>query len=299
MSVNQYQNVEEKINGNSFKGSSDLRSQNILTLFFKLMMKTIGFPESSSQQVHSTSYQKEPLNIKPMVKVFKKKLISLFIFRIRLMPMVIFFAVLVLGARFSTLVTHLGEKDFMKKAHASAVQGAKKQIPLSKLDKAPDVKSEKLKGMSDFDPFNMTADQYRVLKGVVAKTDHLSDRERSISEKEQLLKALVRKMDDKVKELRKAKSELAAMVNKIGEEENANTKRLVKMTESMKPVKAAEVLQGIEFPILLEIMEKVKAKKASAILSAMDPKKASYLMTALSKRRKVFNKSDPSKSIMQ
>ena len=233
-----------------------------------------------------------------ILKSLWNRLASLLMFRLRLVPLVIFFAVLVLGARVTTLFSHIGEKDLFQRAHAAPTE-KKQQKPLSKLDEIPSKNKAGLKALDEFDPFNMTADQYRALKGVVSQRDQLSDRERSISEKEQVLQALIEKMDTKVAELNKAKTELQNLIGKIDEEENANTKRLVKMTEAMKPPKAAKVLEGIEFPILLEIMETMKEKKASAILASMDAEKAGYLMTAMSKRRKVFKKGNPQKAIME
>lgn len=231
----------------------------------------------------------------------KDMFVSLFVFRIRLIPMVIFFAVLVLGARVSTLITHLSTKDMVAKAYASDKVNDTNQVPLSHLDQVPETKVQpsKLKAINEFDPFNMTADQYRVLRGIVDQSDALSDRERSLSEKEQILQALLKKMDEKVAELRKAKQDLETIVNQIDEDENANTTRLVKMVEGMKPPQAAAVLEDIEFSILLDIMERVKEKKAAEILANMEPKKAGYLMTSLSKRRKIFKKDNPSKSVMR
>lgn len=228
----------------------------------------------------------------------RDKLSSIFLFRIRLLHIVIFFAVLVFGARLTTLVTHLGEKNLFKEAYAGKGESDKK---IDGLDQLPESspKTRIIKSMDEFDPFNMTADQYRALKGVVSRGDQLSDRERSITEKEQVLEALIKKMDEKVAELNMAKGELQALIDKIDEDENANTIRLVKMAESMKAPQAAKVLEGVEFPILLEIMEKMKEKNASAILAAMEAEKASYLMTALSKRRKVFKKGKPGKGIMK
>ncbi len=241
------------------------------------------------------------LSSKDMLTTLKEKLSILFMFKLRLVPLVIFFAVLVLGARVTTLFTHMGEKDLFKKAHASEIKNNKNKM-IGELDALP-VKEEKgkksLEALDEFDPFNMTADQYRALNGILQKKDQLSDRERSISEKEQVLQALIKKMDEKIVELNQTKVELQKLIGKIDEEENANTKRLVKMTEAMKAPQAAKVLEGIEFPILLEIMETMREKKASAILAAMEVEKAGYLMTAMSKRRKIFKKNNPSKSIMK
>lgn len=230
---------------------------------------------------------------------FREKLSFLFLFKIRLVPLVIFFAVLVMGARVTTLFTHMGGKSLLKEAQAAGATKKGKPKSSGKLDTMPEKNKKELMALDKFDPFNMTADQYRALKGVLEKGNQLSDREHSISEKEQVLQALVKKVDEKIIELKKTKDELKLLVDKIDEDENANTRRLVKMTEAMKPAKAAKVLEGIEFSILLEIMEKLQEKKASAILAAMDVEKAGYLMTALSKRRKVFKKGNPSKSVMK
>ena len=241
---------------------------------------------------------KRPIQTKK--KSLKDTLTSLLVFRIRLMPMVIFCAVMVLGVRFTTFVSHVDSYGLMKKAYAADTVKDTRQLPLSHLDKLPESKSSQdLKALSEFDVFNMTADQYRALRGVVDRSDALSDREKSLSEKEQILKALLKKMDEKAAQLERSKKELQALVNQIDEEENANTRRLVKMTEGMKPAQAAAVLEDVEFGILLEIMEKLKEKKAAAILAAMDAKKAGYLMTAMSKRRKVFKKDNPGKSVMK
>ncbi len=246
-----------------------------------------------------TKAKQETIYKPNLVSRIKDALMSLFVFRIRLIPIVIFFAILVMGARISTLVTHLGTKDIMTKAYAADKVKETKQVPLSHLDKLPEAGGpRKLEAMDNFDPFNMTADQYRVLRGIADQSDVLNDRERSLSEKEQILKALLKKMDQKIVELKKAKEALEGVVQQIDEDENANTKRLVKMIEGMKPAQAAAVLQDIEFPILLDIMERVKEKKAADILANMDPKKAGFLMTALSKRRKVFKKGEPKKSVM-
>ena len=234
----------------------------------------------------------------------KQNLMSLFLFRLRLLPMVIFFAVLVLGVRSTTFISHVKQKGFMDQAIAAVKPKENRQVPLSHLDEKVNKKTggaagKPIEALNDFDPFNMTAEQYQVLKGIVNKSESIEDRARSISEKEQLLQALLKKLDEKVKELKLAKSELQKLVNQIDEEENANTTRLVKMTEGMEPQQAAAILQDVDFPILLEIMERLKEKKAAAILASMDAKKAGYLMSALSKRRKIFKKDNPEKALMQ
>lgn len=244
------------------------------------------------------------LSAEKILKYLWNQLTALLFFRLRLIPLVIFFAVLVLGVRVTTFFGHVKQGDFIQNAIAADAKDTREK-PLSPNDtkdegtKTPSQDKNTIKALDEFDPFNMTADQYKALKGVANQTSHLADKDRAISEKEQVLNALIKKMDAKVQELNKAKAELKGLVDKIDEEENANTERLVKMVEAMKPTEAAKVLEGMEFPIMLEIMEKMKEKKASAILASMEANKASYLMTALSKRRKVYKKDAPDKGVMQ
>ncbi|MFN7709969.1 MAG: magnesium transporter MgtE N-terminal domain-containing protein [Holosporales bacterium] len=114
--------------------------------------------------------------------------------------------------------------------------------------------------------------------------------------KQATAQSLEAKLQKKVEELQKAEQKLTDLMNKIDEEENVNTKRLVKMAEAMPPKEAAAILEGLEFSVLLELMERIKEAKASAILASMEPQKASYLMTELAKRKKVFKKDNPDQS---
>jgi len=60
------------------------------------------------------------VSFKGVGESLREKLSFLFLFKIRLVPLVIFFAVLVLGARVTTLFTHMGGKNILKEARASA-----------------------------------------------------------------------------------------------------------------------------------------------------------------------------------
>ena len=236
---------------------------------------------------------KNALGILSVLSSIKSSVANLLLFRIRLIPIVIFFAVLLMSVKINTLIGHLSNnKDVQLFKQARA-----EPPPQSKTKPKSD--SSAKNNTDDFDLFNMTSDQFRALQGVKDKRDQLGVREKSLSEKEQVLQALVKKMDEKIAELKTAKVDLKKLVDSIEEEENANTKRIIKMAEAMKPAQAAKVLETVEFPILLEVIEKMNEKKASAILAAMEAEKAGYLMTSLAKRRKLFKKDDPKKAIMR
>ena len=68
---------------------------------------------------------RQPFTPQEILKSLANRLASLLMFRLRLVPLVIFFAVLVLGARVTTLFTHVGQGDVFKKAHASPTEKKK------------------------------------------------------------------------------------------------------------------------------------------------------------------------------
>jgi flagellar motility protein MotE (MotC chaperone) len=232
----------------------------------------------------------------------QESLTRIVVFRIRLIPVVIFFATLILTVRINTFYGRLNQEGFFstKEALATNSQPANSNAVASTISPASGGDGQQnTESSAALDLFNMTPEQVRVLQGLAKRQEQLLARERAIPEKEKVLQALVVKIDDKIKELKTAQAALKQLVDKIDEEDNANVKRLVNMAEGMKPAVAAKVLEGVEFPILLEIMEKMREKSASAVMAAMEADKASYLMSALAKRRKLFKKGHPDKGIMQ
>jgi flagellar motility protein MotE (MotC chaperone) len=232
----------------------------------------------------------------------QESLTRLVVFRIRLIPLVIFFATLILTVRINTFYGRLSQEGFFSAREALATNNQPANpnaMATTALSAAGGKGDQNEKASETLDLFNMTPEQIRVLQGLAKRQEQLLARERAIPEKEKVLQALVVKIETKIKELKTAHAELKRLVDKIDEEDNANIKRLVNMAEGMKPAVAAKVLEGVEFPILLEIMEKMREKSASAIMAAMEADKASYLMSALAKRRKLFKKGQPDKGIMQ
>lgn len=221
-------------------------------------------------------------------------ILRILMFRIRLLPTVIFFSVLLLGVKINDVKQKFDSGITFKMSAATATAPTTEAAP-SKDEGAKDG----AKGKPDNDQSKMSPEEYSLMQDMDQnKGGQKAPSGETTNRNEEVLKALENKVGEQVKQLNKAKEDLDKLVKSVDEEENANTKRLVKMAEGMKPDQAARVLEGVEFKILLEIMEGMSEKKASAILSAMPPEKASYLMTALAKRKKLFVKDAPEKSVM-
>lgn len=213
-----------------------------------------------------------------------KKVYKSFSFRIRLLPVVIFSASLLLTAKLSTLFKIFVVSDpIINMAHAQAEDP--KSAASSKKAETVEEDPSTLKGVN---PSATTTQQFNLLKALKEQQAKLKEEEKKLPEKEATVKVIEKKIEEKTKALEEAHRKLEELVKGVDEKEKVNLDRLVKMAEAMKPTEAAPILEGIDFAVLIEIMEKIKPAKASAILAAMAPKKAAYLMTQLALRKKVI-----------
>lgn len=59
----------------------------------------------------------------------------------------------------------------------------------------------------------------------------------------------------------------------------------MKIYEAMKPKEAARIFEKLDMPVLLDVVERMKERKASAVLAKMDPTKAKSVTLELAQRR--------------
>lgn len=215
----------------------------------------------------------------------RERLVRFLSFRVRVIPVVIFLTTLLCTVRIIKVVDKIRHESVvsLQSSNATPTQNA----PAAAQNTARG-KEQTIKMPDKFDPLNLSPEQYQALRNLMHAQDKLRKEEALLPEKEQILRTLIKRLEEKRAELSQTKKELQALIDKIEKNENANTMRLVKMAEAMKPIEAARLLQGVEFDILLEIMEKMSARRASAVVAAMPPEKGSYLMTSLAKRRKII-----------
>jgi hypothetical protein len=146
----------------------------------------------------------------------------------------------------------------------------------------------------------LTSAQFKTLLQLSNRREELKEKtEEQLPQEKATLNLLEGKIAERTQSLKKTEESLSKLLNSIQEKENGNLERLVKTTEGMKPKEAAQVLESLDFEVLLDLMEKIKPSKASLILSNMDPKKAGYLMSELGKRRHLLKEGGDAKGIPQ
>jgi flagellar motility protein MotE (MotC chaperone) len=113
----------------------------------------------------------------------------------------------------------------------------------------------------------------------------LDAREATVAAREATLEAAERKLGDRVAELQALQKKLEALEADRKQREDASWLGLVKVYEAMRPRDAATIFNGLDLPVLLQVVDRMNDRKAAPILAAMQPDKARDLTTKLAAMR--------------
>lgn len=137
------------------------------------------------------------------------------------------------------------------------------------------------------DPMLMTQSEIDLLQRLSQRRNELESWSNDLSMREQLLKAAEMRIDSKVAELKKIQGEIKSSLKQHDAEQEEKLKSLVKIYETMKPKDAARIFEQLEMPILLDVIERMKERKAAPVIADMDPEKAKKLTIEMVKQRRL------------
>lgn len=195
--------------------------------------------------------------------------------RLRLFPVLIVTAFIALTVRVGDLWIGLGsiaQAQTAPQASSQAVAGE------SEDPTPPEVEDARIMGLSS-DPFSLTDEEIDLLQALAERRNELDLRTRQLEQREALLMAVERRIDEKVaglQELRKS----------IRIETDDEYKSLVKIYENMKPKDAARIFEELDMAILLPVAERMKERKLAPVLAKMKTNSAKALTAQLAKQRK-------------
>jgi flagellar motility protein MotE (MotC chaperone) len=135
------------------------------------------------------------------------------------------------------------------------------------------------------DPLSMSPAEVELLQKLAERRANLDKRAAEQSQREVLLEAAEKRIDEKIAKLEALKKEIAGLADKQNAEDDARLKSLVKIYETMKPHDAARIFEQLDMPVLLGVVERMKERNAAPILAALDPAKAKAVTLALAERR--------------
>lgn len=232
--------------------------------------------------------------------------------RFRLLPLTIFVAVLMLGVRVGDLwrlATHdarlpdfpvslaqgpQGSTPATPPIQMAAGQTAAGQTPAATTKPAGKDAPPAPGGSSG--PANAPAanaplaplgpiDNQELLQHFAERRAEIERRTKEMEQREALLAAAEKRIDQKVAEMEKTRSDIQKLMAQGDEKQSAQLESLVKIYETMKPKEAARIFEELDMPVLLGVIQKMKEQKTAPILAAMDPVKAKEVTSALVERR--------------
>jgi flagellar motility protein MotE (MotC chaperone) len=135
------------------------------------------------------------------------------------------------------------------------------------------------------DPLQMTPEEIDELQQLSARRVELDRRAAELSEREVLMQAAEKRIDEKIGKLQSLQKSIESDVKQKNDEENTRVQSLAHMYEQMKPADAARILGQLDVPVLLTVLDNIREQKAAPILAAMDPAKAKAVTLALAEKK--------------
>jgi flagellar motility protein MotE (MotC chaperone) len=135
------------------------------------------------------------------------------------------------------------------------------------------------------DPLSYTDQELELLQSLAKRRDELNGREQGLEEREAMIAATEKRIDDKLAELKQVQFTIEDLVKQHDADQEAQLKSLVKIYENMKPKDAAQIFEDLEMDVLLDVVEGMKERKVAPILALMNPTKAQEVTLELSQRR--------------
>jgi flagellar motility protein MotE (MotC chaperone) len=124
-----------------------------------------------------------------------------------------------------------------------------------------------------------------LLQDLRQRRQELDARADAVKTRESMLAAAEQKFASRVNELQTLQKKLEGLDAAQKQKEEAGWQGLVKVYEAMKPKDAATILNDLQMPVLLQVIDRMKDAKAAAVMAAMSPEKARDLTAELAQLR--------------
>lgn len=229
--------------------------------------------------------------------------------RLRLMPMVMTAAGLLLALKLVELTSQSSYLFVPPAAAAGAAQGSEKaeknadagqgETP-EPADGAPalpddhgsneraDVSTDRPKENPPVDARGeLSADPSsdKALLGALKKRrEAIEARASELDARDALLKAAEKRLSDRLAELKRLEATIADADKRRAEEESGKIKELVTLYEGMKPKEAARIFDKLEPQVLLDVASRMKPRTLAVVMGLMAPEAAQKLTVALARR---------------
>ena len=116
------------------------------------------------------------------------------------------------------------------------------------------------------------------------KQTELQKQEEELAEKKQELIAIQEEINRKIEELTRLRNEIREQMNQKKTMEEAKLRHLIKAYSTMKPQKAATLIEKLDIDFAIELLSKMKGDSVGSILTFVEVGKAAKISEGLAKR---------------
>lgn len=204
--------------------------------------------------------------------------------RIRILPILIFMAVLTLSIKVNNvfdLYNHqVKQKVSISTAQALAEEKLNQETAaLSKVLQEGAPEGNQTDSSSPATAF--TQSEIMILQELAERREALDLRAQEIDKRAIQLKVTEEEINKKLRQLKDYEQRLQKLINTYSEQEQENLNAMVKMYTSMKPKDAARIFNNLDMNITVALLKGMKPSSSSAILSQMDSQKAQAVTAEL------------------
>jgi len=158
-------------------------------------------------------------------------------------------------------------------SHSPAKEAAPKDAPAAAAPAAPPAEP----------PVNEA--ERALLLDLRARRTVLEAREQALANREATQAAAEQHLNERVTQLTALQTRLEQLDQTRRERDDANWRGLVKTYETMRPRDAGAILNDLDPPVLLQVLDRMKEAKAALVLAAMQPDRARAATAALAQFR--------------
>ncbi|MCA8933672.1 MAG: hypothetical protein KDA49_14445, partial [Rhodospirillaceae bacterium] len=102
-----------------------------------------------------------------------------------------------------------------------------------------------------------------------------------------LLEVAEQRIDEKIEELHQLRDELEGLLADLSGQQDEQMASLVRIYETMRPGDAATIFNGLDMPVLLDVLQQMSERRSAPILAAMEPERARQVTAELALRREL------------
>ena len=139
-------------------------------------------------------------------------------------------------------------------------------------------------------PGAISPSELALLQQLRERQKQLDSRAAALAGRERVAAAAERRLDARLDELTSLQKRLESLEAARHARDEASWQGLVRVYEVMKPRDAAVIFDDLDMPVLLQVLDRMKDRKAAPILAAMQPERARQVTTQLAELRSSENR---------